>query len=232
MAPSGDRPDLVCLVAKELRSDRQIRLWRDHLSRRAPFRTDQDALFVAYFASADLGCFLELGWPLPARIIDLFAEFRVLTNGLPLPEGRSLLGALAYHHIAGITSDEKRAGRDLVLRGPPWSDSERREVLDHCQTDVDALGPLLERMWPHITATSQGLGQALLRGRYIAAVARMEHTGVPIDVARLDLIRSRWSEIKLKLVAEIDADYGVYEGASFRSGLFGAWLQEHGIDWP
>jgi hypothetical protein len=233
IASPGNRPDVVCLVAKELRSGRQIHLWRDQLTERSPFPIDKDVLFLAYFASADLGCFLELGWPLPRRIIDLFAEFRVRTNGLPLPDGRGLLGALTYHHVPGITSDEKRAGRDLVLRGPPWSDAERRDVLDYCQTDVDVLGPLLERMWPHITATEQGLGQALLRGRYTAAVARMEHAGVPVDVHRLQLIRSHWADLKLKLIAEIDADYGVYEGTSFRSGLFASWLQEHGVvDWP
>jgi hypothetical protein len=44
-------------------------------------------------------------------------------------------------------------------------------------SDLD-LPALLESMLPAITSTRQGLGQALLRGRYTAAVARMEHVGV------------------------------------------------------
>ena len=48
-----------------------------------PFPIDDDTLFVAYFASAELGCFLELGWPLPTRILDLYTEFRNATNGIP-----------------------------------------------------------------------------------------------------------------------------------------------------
>jgi hypothetical protein len=49
------------MVARELGSNRLIRLWRDELGSRPPFPVDDDALFVAYFASAELGCFLELG---------------------------------------------------------------------------------------------------------------------------------------------------------------------------
>ena len=52
-------------------------------------------LFVAYYAPAELSCFLALGWPLPARILDLYIEFRAETNGLALPIGRGLLGALS-----------------------------------------------------------------------------------------------------------------------------------------
>jgi DNA polymerase I len=38
-------------------------------------------LFVAYYASAELGCFKALGWPMPVRILDLFVEFRCHLNG-------------------------------------------------------------------------------------------------------------------------------------------------------
>lgn len=65
-APEGERPWPVCMVAREHLSGREVRLWRDDLVKRlsAPFSTDRDALFVAYFSSAELGCFLELGWSL------------------------------------------------------------------------------------------------------------------------------------------------------------------------
>ena len=76
-------------------------------------------LFVAFYAPAELSCFLALGWPLPARIVDLYTEFRAETNGLPLPIGRGLLGALSHHGISSITSAEKKTLRDLVLRGGP-----------------------------------------------------------------------------------------------------------------
>jgi hypothetical protein len=229
---SGARPLPVCMVAKELVSGRSIRLWQDDLGTSPPFRTDPRVLFVAYYAPAELSCFLALGWPLPARIVDLYIEFRAETNGLPLPIGRSLLGALSRHGIPGITSDQKTAMRDLVLRGGPWTATERRDIIDYCATDVDCLGPLLERMLPGIRRTRQGFGQALLRGRYAAAVARMEHTGIPIDVPLLEMLRQHWGDIKLDLIADIDKDYGVYVGTTFKAGLFASWLDAEGIVWP
>ena len=95
-----------------------------------------------------------------------------------------------------------------------------------------ALLPCWERMLPAIRSRRNGLGQALLRGRYTAAVARMEATGVPIDVGLLDLIRSRWGAIKLDLVRAVDKDYGCYEGTTFKAGLFAGWLAAEQIDWP
>jgi hypothetical protein len=49
------------MVAQELISRRQIRMWRDELLtlKKAPFNTGPDAVLVAYFASAELGCFLD-----------------------------------------------------------------------------------------------------------------------------------------------------------------------------
>lgn len=228
----GTNPVPVCLVARDLVSGRVLRLWQDQLGDRLPFRVDESALFVAYYASAEVGCFLELGWPVPARVLDLYAEFRNETNGLSLPAGRGLLGALSYHHLTGITKDEKKSGRDLVMRGGPWSDAERREVLDYCQTDVDALGPLLERMVPHIRKNQRGLGQALLRGRYTVAVARMERTGVPIDTGTLSRLRDGWEGIKADLVQEVDQAYHVYEETTFKAGLFAGWLADRDITWP
>ncbi len=228
----GARPVPVCMVARELGSGRLLRMWQDELPDRPPFRVDEQALFVAYYASAEVGCFLALGWPVPARILDLFAEFRNETNGLALADGASLLGALAYHHIPSITSDQKHEERQLVMRGGPWTDGERRRILDYCQTDVDPLGPLLERMLGHIRARPPGLGQALLRGRYMAAAARMERTGVPIDTGMLGQLRSGWDSIKLDLIKHIDKDYGVYDGTTFKAGLFAGWLADRGIAWP
>ena len=209
VAESGARPVPVCVVARELRSGRLVRLWQDEFADRPPFPVDNDTLFVAYFASAEWGCFLELGWALPTRVLDLYAEFRVETNGITLPEGRGLLCALSYHGITSITSEEKHEERALVMRGGPWSAGERRRVLDYCQSDVDVLGPLLERMAPAVLARRHGLGQALLRGRYTVAVARMEATGVPVDTDTLDRLRGKWGDIKLDLVRAVDRNYGV-----------------------
>src|SRR5438128_2379177 len=92
----GERPVPLCMVTREYRSGRVLRLWRDDLLvlGEPPIDGGRSTLFVAYFASAELGCYLSLGWPIPIRILDLFVEFRNRTNGLSVPCGHGLLGAL------------------------------------------------------------------------------------------------------------------------------------------
>ncbi|MEI7774913.1 MAG: DNA polymerase, partial [Verrucomicrobiota bacterium] len=220
-------PDPVCLVAWELITGRKIRLWRDQFGAAPPYATDANALFIAYYASAEIGCHLALGWPVPERILDLFTEFRNHTNGLSTISGASLLGALAYHGLDGIGTVEKDEMRNLVLRGGPWSDAERAATLDYCETDVSALARLLPAMLPKID-----LPRALLRGRYMAAAARMERNGVPIDTVTLGQLERHWLNIQDQLITDIDDSYGVYEGRTFKANRFAAWLGRIGMPWP
>jgi DNA polymerase I len=83
----GERPDVVCLVAHELRSGRTHRLWRDKLSKEPPYRTDERVLFINFVTNAECGCHLALDWPMPARVLDLSPAFRNITNGRHAPEG-------------------------------------------------------------------------------------------------------------------------------------------------
>jgi DNA polymerase I len=227
--PPGERPEPLCLVARELRSGRLVRLWRDGLraSPRPPFPAGPDCLFVAYYASAELGCHLALGWPMPARVLDLCAEFRCLTSGLPTPCGKGLLGALSHFGLDGLAAAEKDAMRELATRGGDHTAEERRALLDYCQGDVDALARLLPAMLPHLD-----LPRALLRGRYMAAVARMEWLGVPIDTASLATLRRSWESVQDRLIERIDRGYGVFEGRTFKADRWAAWLARHGIPWP
>jgi hypothetical protein len=204
---------------------------------RPPFPIEEDTLFVAYYASAELGCFLALGWPMPARVLDLFAEFRCVTNGLPVPCGNGLLGALAYFGLDAIEGAEKEAMRDLAIRGGPYTAEERQALLDYCESDVVALAHLLPAMLPKLD-----LPRALLRGRYMAAAAQIEWNGVPIDTATFELLQDNWEGIKGQLVTAVNRDYGVYVPAggtmhpesplSFSSRRFAEWLAREGIPWP
>ena len=111
------------MVAKELISGRTVRLWQDALRAAAapPFDTGPDTLFVAYYASAEIGCHLVLGWDIPANILDLYAEFRNLTNGLTISCGAGLLGAMSYFGLGGIQALEKDSMRELAMRGGPFA---------------------------------------------------------------------------------------------------------------
>jgi len=76
------------------------------------------------------------------------------------------------------------------------------------------------------------LPRALLRGRYMAAAARMEYAGVPIDRGMLGKLRQHWTSIQDRLIERVDADYGVFEGRTFKRDRFEAWLIRTGIPWP
>ena len=150
IAGGGNRPNPVAICFKELRSGRSARLWHNEFPADPPYAVDESALFVSYNAPAELGCHLVLGWPMPVRILDLYVEFRAAWNGARPPAGYGLLGALSAYGLPSITKAEKESGRDLVLRGAPWSEAEKQAILDYCWTDVAALELLLPRMLPGI----------------------------------------------------------------------------------
>lgn len=229
-APPGERPKPICLVAHELKSGTIVRLFGEELTKRTvpPYAVDTDSLVVAYYASAEVSCHLALGWPTPARLLDLYAEYRCMTNGMTLACGdRGLLGALTTFGIPAIDAADKESMRQLAMRGAPFTAAETKALLEYCESDVVAVANLLERMLPEIH-----LPRAVLRGRYMNAAARIEHVGIPIDVPTRDLLVARWDHIKRDLIARIDEAYGVFDGESFRSERWEQYLIAHEIAWP
>ena len=234
VARPGEHPDVVCLVAHELRSGRTLRLWRDELGARPPYRVDRGVLFVSFVANAECACHFALGWPPPANVLDLSPAFRNLTNGRSAPEGKGLLGALRYYGFSNTDQKQKDAMRDRIMRGWPFTPEERQKILTYCTGDVNDLLRLLTRMLPEIT-----LGVAMHHGEFAAASALMEHRGVPIDMEVFNQLadENTWRAVRDAMVPAIDARYGVYVRNtagdwSFNMELFAAYLAREGIGWP
>jgi DNA polymerase-1 len=219
------------MVAKCLITGECLRLWEEKLTT-CPFACDDKEMFVAYYASAETSCFDVLGWPRPQRVLDLFAEFRCLTNGAGALFGNGLFGALQHFDLPSMGGEDKKHMRDLIMTGGPWTATDQADILSYCESDVDALTRLLPRLWPHVAASEVQLGQALLRGRYMAAIGIVENNGVPIDVPLLGRLTKHWPRIKESLIGEVDAAYGVYNGTAFSSRLFEQYLIAQGIPWP
>ena len=228
-APPGERQKVVCMVAREFSTGRTIRIWEDELRSMTvpPFSVGADILYIAYYASAEMGCHLSLGWPMPENLLDLFTEFRNLRNGIYVPSGYGLLGALIYHGIAALEATEKEEMRDLAIRGGPYTPDEKQALLDYCESDVVALSRLLPKMIPNID-----FNRALLRGRYMKAAARVEFTGVPIDTTVLGRFRDGWQDIQDELIKKVDVEYGVFDGRTFKRERFKNYLIRNGIPWP
>lgn len=228
---SGERPQPVCLVAKELRSGRVWRLCCGEFGTQQPFPAQppfpigDDAVVCAHYASADLGCFWPLGWQQPKNVIDTFVEFRARINGRY--HGAGLIDAATYFGIDAIESAAKKSMVAIILRGPPWTAEEQALIVHYCEGDV----LLLERVFLAMLSGID-LPRALLRGRFMKAAAAIERNGTPIDTVTLELLRRHWAGIQDELIAEIDRDYGVYDGRSFRRDRWQRWLIERGIPWP
>jgi len=238
ISKDGNRPEVVCMVAKDTVTGKEIRLWRDQLRRlkKAPFGTGTKSLIISFYAPAEMSVFYALGWPPPLRIIDLFAEFRVKTNGHMDLFGNkmrnSLLAAMKYFGLAGISAQEKTDMRDLILRGGPWSAEEKKKILDYCVSDVVSL----MRLWGHfqeeVSETETRLKQALFRGQYGIADAFMEHNGVPIDINKSNLLQHHWESILRGLITEVDREYGFFENGKLKIEKVSSWLAAKKIPWP
>lgn len=230
----GEIPNIVCMVTQELRSGEVNRYWQSVLlqMKTPPFETEKDITLVSYFAPAEVQGMLALGWDIDVSVIDLFGEFRCQTNGDPNIGRKSLVNALQFNGLDYLIPQEKESMRDLILSGGPWSKAQRSAILDYCEQDVVALGPLLNAMLRRAPWSELQLNQALLRGRYMKAVGAMQHRGIPIDLDLLDTLNANWDAIKLKLIAHVDTQYGVYVEGTFKEALFETYLAHKQIPWP
>ena len=235
-APAGEAPAPVCLVAKEVTSKgtRTIRLFGEKLlgTHVPPFDVGPCTLVVAYYASAEWGCFLELGWPLPARSLDLYAEFRALTSGKKCPHGYRLLGAAAYFGLPVMAGVRKSAMRERILYGAPFTDCEQTEILGYCEDDVDELMRLFECMQPEFKVDKR-LGQGLFRGRFTQAIAVMERRGVPVDMELYPWLLAN-GQVLQKDITSAPAAHGLWENGSFSHVRFEELLTTMGLNavWP
>jgi hypothetical protein len=164
---------------------------------------------------------------MPERVLDLYAEFRCLTNGLNPYFGNGILGASAWFGLPVMGAAEKGSMRKLAMRGGPWSEFERRELLNYCEDDVRRLYKLLPAMLPELD-----LPRAVLRGRYMRAATLMEWAGVPIDTETLFRFRDGWEMIQDRLIDSVDRRFGVFDGRTFVADRWESWLAQSGISWP
>jgi DNA polymerase-1 len=222
----------LCMVAREIYSGELVRVWLGSSPPECPIPFGKSDLLVAYLASAEIGCFLALGWSLPENVLDLYAEFSNKICGEPLPFGRGLIGALSYFGLPNIDQKYKKSMRDLALRGGEYTAAEQLALLDYCQSDVDGLALLLKVMVPKID-WPRAIG---IRGRYMRAVARMEHTGIPIDTSTLAKLMANWESIKTKLVQMTDPTseaFLIQNGKPvFKRDRFTQLLIKLDIPWP
>lgn len=207
--------NVICGVAKNLLTGHMERRWREDMGRAPFFDCGPEAVLIAFNAQAEMEAHLALHWCFPVNVICLYAEHMLDTNGCDLPvpsETRgSLLSALKCNNLPARQATEKKAVIDRILAGPPYSDNEKTDILNYCQQDVDDAASLFEVLWPRMCADHpKYLHQALLRGEYAKALAKMTVTGCPVNVGLHDRILSEWPSVRKALLTSIE-HYGIFD---------------------
>ena len=224
--PDGHRPkphifvavDVATqLVATAINSVWAVRAWLEDLK----------ALWVFFYAPADLSALLAAGATLPAHVLDLHAEFRCLHNSARTTKRAGLLSALAhygieYPHHVWKKDMQTLAGHTEIVTG---EDAEALKT--YCIADTLATARLFAAMQPSIS-----LDEALLRGRYTKAVAKMETAGIPLDVKGLEKLRKFREPLTHDLIKSLPMHAEVYRDGVFYERGLAAWAESLEIPWP
>ena len=249
-ADQGERHQVVALVAhiysarecgNQVTADAPVQTYRffeDSLADldRSPLPRGDDVLYVAFVAQAEWRSLFRLGWPLPEHCVDLFAEAKCLRNlALPAALERSLGypgdGLIAACRAFGIATPDpniKATTRELILRGGPWTNTERTRILDYCESDVDLTARLWGALGPRIR-----LDQALYRGWYTQAVAAIEDTGIPVDTAAWEALVANLARLRAQIINQFD-QHGLVApgGETINPEAFRVVVGSYGLDWP
>jgi hypothetical protein len=235
IAAPGERPDVICGAFHDLSTGQTTRLWREPDDRLTPpYDLGPDTLVVSFVFNAEGVCHLSLGWPLPRNVLDLSPEFKCHVNGKGIPrKNQGLIGALQYFGLSSTAPKLKDAMRARIMKGRPFAVEEREQILAYCAEDVEMLLRLLIKLLPYID-----LPIALHRGEFVAALARSEHVGVPLDMEIFPQLADKktWQEIRDSMVPRVDV-HGIYVcdklGAwHWNNARFEEVLIAEGISWP
>ena len=224
----------VSFVGKSVRTGTIFSKYREELDLEPPVPVGPKILYVSYNISAEIDFHLCAGQPLPRMALCLRAEFMNRVNGLKdprAPKGEkayptSLIDALQFHGISHMDFAEKK---DLQMRlAADDSTLTKKEVVLYNAQDVKVTERLFRVMAPGID-----LKRALIRSRYLTAIARAERAGIPVDVPVLEKFLERSKDVQLTIIHRLDQhciydEHGRWSNARFINNV----LIKYSLRWP
>jgi hypothetical protein len=224
---------------------------------RCPVDLSERSLFVAFSAQAELMTFIQLGWEMPARILDLLLswrhinneEFRLKTMKQQAKNNEystfGLLGVCSNYSIQVRSQVIKDQMINIILNGFPYTDDYQKLILMYCEDDVKDTTDLLERMF---TGTP---GDALSSVKFHKFVdlrsdiyhchsargfAWMRTVGIPVDAGLLKRLANHWERILDAIYEQAKIDFPVFNEDSYDIApkLWEKFLEERGwlATWP
>jgi DNA polymerase-1 len=222
----GLLPRPWCVVALCCETHEVVRIWLDGEDVACPFSPPYR--LVAHYALAELSCHIALGWPMPDEVIDTLAEARTVRGQCSPSGGWGLLSVASSLGTATMSTEHKESMRALAM-GDAVPTEQREELLDYCQADVETVASV----W-YWLESSLDFPMAALRGRYLIALAKVEHRGIPVDVELVALLRAHASTIKNETWKSARLQYpgAITEKDTFSSTGWLQWCATSSIPWP
>jgi hypothetical protein len=213
----GDLQVPVCAVYLNPLTGQIIRQWFTPCEKhQCPIPIDTSTLFIAYAAQAELMTFLQLGWGMPRRILDLFTEYRHLNNEfyrlqeMKAQKAFGLLAAASHYGIHLESAEYKQEMRGLILRGHPYTVEEQNRILDYCEMDVRETAELGAAIWREIP----DLRAAVFRGSSARGFSSARTVGIPIDDDLLKRLNRNWPGISAALASRVKEDFPIFHEGS------------------
>jgi hypothetical protein len=219
----GDLPNPLCMVAHVLNENlqhvRTIRLWRGEFGSAPPFDIGPDALFVAYSAWAEMTCFKVLGWNFPVHVFDQHTAYLAASNIL-LPYNpdevrhkppKDLESACpAYGLEQGWQGIDKHAIAKAIGDGTWRQHYTPEQVLDYCTEDGRMETLLLRaQIRGHGRFPPVNPARVMFWSEYSAkCIAPIQARGMPIDMARWNLVQENKAAVIGELLRRFDPSYG------------------------
>jgi len=237
-AISGNPPEPVCVVYKELHSDKIIKQWLVGGGSTCPFPV-HETLFIAHYCNAEVSCDIALGYEKPRYIWDTFVEEKKLLNG-KLKQGYGLVDTALRYGITGVMDKNKKDyWRDTVINNyPNYSDEDKTGIIDYCLEDV----LLTEKLFLKQSAALEKLDsnfkrvlqQALFHGRSMAITAQIEANGIPLNNDLYNDLDKYYDDVRRQEIDELQKVFDVYELGKFNHKKFEAALAKENLlnRWP
>jgi hypothetical protein len=254
----GELPDVLCMAAHVLNENlqhvRTIRMWRGEFGKLPPFDIGPDALFVAYSAWAEMTCFKVLGWNFPAHIFDQHTAYLAASNVLlpynpdeeRIKPGKGLEDACRAYGLHGWENINKAAISEAIGNGTWRGRYSPQDVLDYCEEDVRQEVRLLRAQLQdfrgargRILFPAADTERLLHWSNYSAkCTALIQARGMPIDMARWNLVQENKAAVIGELLRQFDPSYATENPIYTPEGewnyqRFENWLVNAGVPaWP
>ena len=231
---NSNNPIPVCLSAKDILTGTSFELFQDDLFvlKEPPFNIFQNSLFISYAAQAELKCFKILNWKMPFNVCDLYSEFRLFINPGEKKTKYNLIAALRHFGLPYMDVIEKEEMINLILRGSPWTENEKKQILEYCKNDV--IGA--ERLFYAMNSKIYDTNYCLIRGNFLKSVACQEFRGIPIDKELTEKIQKNRIFLRNSLIDDFNKKQPFFEDYVFKKSRFETWAAEweknNKIKWP